>query len=103
MEEFPVAKKLEDALKEKPKIIIDRKRVILNGTFDSQGNPRYFIENKEVEYKNLGEELSKYDKDTVLILRMDRDFFTKHDIEIIEIIKKSGLKKVRIQAELKEK
>ena len=105
-EAFDVQINLVKAQNMKPAVTAPPKRITLNIQKDpsDKENGLYFVESVMVSLEQLKIELIGFRKavgtEGVVMIRADRDRLFRHESEVIEAIKASGLVNIRIQAEL---
>lgn len=105
-EAFDVQINLVKAQNMKPATKAPPKRITLNIQKDpsDRENGLYFVESVMVSIEQLKTELIGFRKavgtEGVVMIRADRDLLFRHESEVIEAIKASGLVNIRIQAEL---
>ena len=105
-EAFDVQINLVKAQNMKPAVTAPPKRITLNIQKDpsDKENGLYFVESVMVSLEQLKIELIGFRKavgtEGVVMIRADRDLLFRHESEVIEAIKASGLVNIRIQAEL---
>jgi biopolymer transport protein ExbD len=107
-EAFDVQIDLVKAKNMKPAKEVPPKRVTINlqkDPADPKGEAGIiFVESSQVSSEQLKIELVGFRKmagnEGVVMIRADKDVLFRHESEVIEAIKASGLMKIRIQAEL---
>ena len=108
-EAFDVQIDLVKAQNMKPAIVAPPKRITLNLQKDPADKEKalYFVESIMVSPEQLKSELIGFRKavgtEGVVMIRADRDLLFRHESDVIESIKASGLMNIRIQAELEAK
>ena len=107
-EAFDVPINLVKAENMKPAVQAPPKRVTINiQKGEKREDGLVYVENMPVAVETLKAQLINVKKvagdGTVVMIRADREVLYQHDADVIEAIKASGLSKIRIQAELKEK
>lgn len=105
-EAFDVQIDLVKAQNMKPAIKVPPKRITINVQKDP-GDPElglFFVESAMVTPEQMRTELIGFRKavgsDGVVMIRADKELLFRHESEVIEAIKASGLANIRIQAEL---
>ena len=108
-EAFDVQVNLVKAQNMKPATQAPPKRITLNIQKDpaDADNGLYFVESTMVTAEQLKIELIGFRKavgsEGVVMIRADKELLFRHESEVIEAIKASGLMNIRIQAELEAK
>ena len=108
-EAFDVQINLVKAQNMKPAVLVPQKRITLNIQKDPK-NPDeglYFVESSMVSPEQLRVELIAFKRavgnEGTVMIRADKELLFRHESEVIEAIKASGLVNIRIQAELEAK
>lgn len=95
-----VQKALENAKNMKSQVDSSAPRITINLQQDENGEAIFYVDSKKVSFKQMKEQLNRQSKDTIVMIRCDKNVLFKNEDRLINAIKESGIKKIRIQAEL---